>query len=813
MQSRLHQLIASHDEKAVIQFLKDHPNHRDIHVLFPLTLAAREGVLNIVLSLIYAGADVNPDTLNTKTPLYLALEYRHFLVAQVLMIYGANATAIHHTADQSEQKEVAYSLEKLKINPDIASATLLWAMKQFDEFTENQTALFMKALAHVNDSDILSGLIELAAQRNRSDLVTILLTKNKLRQDPAILTAGYWATIHAEQDQLPLTDEDKVIILRQLSATGKDSQFEEYFKKCSQIIQDKFTETTAGEAKEDFSLPPKQKLIYQAARQGDATKIKLFRMQTEDCYAVAVYAFQKKNFVALDILLHSLNNDYIPFLKILFNNNQKELALFSMINKKIDPYRLACNLDIKNQQDNALFNLLSLIFNPSGLLYFISSEGIQKSVQPSDKMRAIFSTLTNKYDPSYEILQRAIKHHHSLLFDAKINNKELELSKESKLTPSDLGKIQAYFERFGIGTSLINGKESKLVHFKLKQPWIKNIIFLLSPNDQAAMTSVSHKFYEWILESKKQKPSAAYVRNTRLYQLENELKKINNFIEQLQLEIESKTYCDNRFNKPILAISGLALLSLLVAATSVSGYFFHKIIKQQNRIHSQLEHIIAPNNQTCAEIVFPRSGMSVCDSDRPQNLGACNEPCERLNTLGGYWVGTLFGVLFGAAFFLFTLAALLEPFINPQKRGNNRFNSLLLTDFSDDTQTAANELLAYEEKVSQPNPFAEFNLASTLGVFRNKATEIRTAREIEYKQLSDEREKEQPKSAPQLEHKIAVNEAEIKEHPSRAAQSGSQTSNEPSFWTRLKTASTLNGDPAAVPLLGSIATTAEPRPR
>ncbi len=116
----LHKALLEHNSQVVIDAIK---NHADIHEkdrngLSLLQIAAREGLQEVVLHLLNAGASIDGTEDPTKTPILLALENGHEILVEILLACGAYKT----------QRTQSYAIQ-----PSIVTGLLFWAIRNTDD--------------------------------------------------------------------------------------------------------------------------------------------------------------------------------------------------------------------------------------------------------------------------------------------------------------------------------------------------------------------------------------------------------------------------------------------------------------------------------------------------------------------------------------------------------------------------------------------------------------------------------------------------------------------------------------------------------
>lgn len=149
----LHNAIEYHDYKGFLERLNEknvennaYPDERNLSGLFPLQLAAREGMIAPALYLL--SRHWNVDRVNTqpifyhellrrqtqKTPFYTALQNGHFLLAEIFLALGASKDTAQKTADDFKEKEMDFLLKNIQLTRSTLIAILFWAMQNYKKY-------------------------------------------------------------------------------------------------------------------------------------------------------------------------------------------------------------------------------------------------------------------------------------------------------------------------------------------------------------------------------------------------------------------------------------------------------------------------------------------------------------------------------------------------------------------------------------------------------------------------------------------------------------------------------------------------------
>jgi hypothetical protein len=319
----LHQLLIKSPE-AALDFLneQDRKNTTNLEYNESLQLSAKNGNVEIVLRLLFehkASIDFyeyqpyNKDkfdsqSLGDKTPLYIALEYEQFFIAQILIACGASVEETKRLIDKNNNKIVEERLNAFKISPEITIGILFWMISYLEKkdllevskdlikkipqinkptstFNNHQALLSdFNVVININENfsehksvfsypQYLSGLVPFAASRKHFEFAQklYLFNTDTSSVSESSLTYSYWASIAREESHLFLgknKSNDTYIIttLNQLNHSNDAFQF--LYDQLSAKQQKKFDDSLTLEAneKKQEKLPKLAKKIRHAAR-------------------------------------------------------------------------------------------------------------------------------------------------------------------------------------------------------------------------------------------------------------------------------------------------------------------------------------------------------------------------------------------------------------------------------------------------------------------------------------------------------------------------------------------------------------------
>ncbi|MDR3476650.1 MAG: ankyrin repeat domain-containing protein [Gammaproteobacteria bacterium] len=774
MQRRLHQEIIHHDPNALVTVCEPELSVHDFHHsgLSSLQLAAQEGMWQLVVKLLSLGASidqVNADAANPlnayfacqsqKTPLYLAIEYGHTLLAQILLACGASQALAFETANTLNNLQMQYRLKQLELDMDIAFSLAFYA-------TIKNDAAVVERILDLLDKDngnisAVSALLEVALAFDAKSLALVLLQRvgeRALRNDPAIYTAGYWASESCKDllDKACRSDDDWLRTLRQLHVT--DRSLKDCLSSAPANIKKEYLAKQKIEMRVDQErLTPEQNAAYAELARGRRLEVELYCETPEEFAVLAEAAWENKNLI---ILTHLLLHFNLGLFKTFIQNNQSHLAQLWFFLEDKHFHEIA--LDLKNESE-LLTRATNFFASESSLLHSLVGQSIHLEKLPDQSFVEFAHKVASDEDALVSALQVSVQDRYPL---AAVNI-ELEESKEEKaglanpffrflevsptetksqfkinvslsdaLTPHDLSIVSVCFNRFGVGINNDEAqkpqeeirdnprrKKNKIAPFKdlPSHLWTGYIIPSLDSKNLKALASVSHYMHEYKLitepalgvqwEANNNLFRARNRRDERLMRLENEAEAINRLLESMQNDLDEKPYGEERDLVFPLKISGG---SFLVLALMVYG-FINSVI-EFNEDRGKLDTLMTADGKSC-------SAHHACSN---YYYTECNDLCDSQGLNELVMALCIIGGVLSLAWTIGASCVLWETCVE----GQDRFDHLPLSDLSENTALELNEA-----KDSMPDPLPHINANTRIGSARNIATALKVQHQREAVQI------------------------------------------------------------------------------
>jgi hypothetical protein len=669
----------------------------EINGFTALQIAAREGLANVVLELLYAGAQI--DVPARETPLYLAVKYGHLLVAQILLIHGAKL----HLAEGAAQ---------LIIDPTVVVSSLSWGVMHFN-IKHNPLALFQVALTklqyHPDKKIIASALLELAAANNKKELIPLLLPLERhVRHDVNILTPGFWCLKHTDEAlfvDVCSKPEEKLLTLRQLHAAKKDKEFVKYYEQWGADIQDRFSQIDATEAKEDQSLQGKVRVAYISAADGVVDTIKKLKLTTDEFSHLIQYAFDRKNFYALQSLYAGCVSP-LAVLKKLLEAQQTELVTYSLINLNANLFYFAQEC----AQDISLLEKLKKYTTASGLIYSACSRGIQPTQPPSDKTFKILKFADNDLS-LYAILQLSINNHFNIPASAVTMQDNNRFTFDASISIAKKGTLRTCYSRFGF---VLQGKvehSNKLMNIT-RDLWQYKIISQLSTNDKASLSVVSKSCREWVVfSSLNKKASELWLINDKLLSVQYKIKSLDEFSEKLNAVLEKQSYWRYFLTSP-----EMRFLFLLLGAGAALDYGANHLVHDYHEEREVYNNVLINAsssifNITCSDFSYQREALNLT---YPHEVQEAVDHCYYPEAIGAGFVGML--AAFDNLFTVFLIYGLIHD-----SHISRRYSDAKLNYFPELEPIL--EKLLNQFKWVNPNPFLDITNRTKIGVIKFKVKE------------------------------------------------------------------------------------------
>jgi hypothetical protein len=769
MQARLHQEIVQHDSKALITVDELKLSINDLHSwgLSALQVAAREGQWQVCVKLLSLNASidqvretaadnaaVNPPNSyfanqSSKTPLYLAVEYGHTLLAQILLACGANKELALNIAHDSNDLQMQHRLAHLALDTDVAFGLAFYAMNK------NNDGVLKKVLEQLDEGHAnilaISALLEAALALPAEKAVEVLLERangRALREDPSIYSAGYWASQYAEDflKRVCLSTSDWVTTLSQLRATQRP------VKSCFDAAP--LAAKNAYIAKQQFagvhiqqqpSLTLEQNAAYADLAHAKRLEVELYCETTEDFAAIAKAAWENKNLIILTSLQKHFNQGLH---RAFIESDHKALAQFWFLSEEKYFHEVA--LDLEGESD-LLLNATRFFGSQQSLLHELVGRSMDLKTRPEQVMVEFAARVAVDDDAMVSTLQICVQDRYSIASinleaeeskeeekssydsnpffklleppsDNKLSPFKINVSLSDPLTPHDLSIVSVCFNRFGVGinkdehqASLEQSaarqrrRKNKVAPFKdlSSHLWVNYIVPSLNSKDLKSLASVSHYTHEYKLAAEPhfdarwiahdERFIASSRREERLNRFLNEAESINRLLEAMQAGLDEKSFLDERevcFPTTVMLISsGFTLLAIY-------GLIYYNAAIADDYTAINL-------TQSCA-------ATNACNV-----YNECIELCESRDLHATAFALSLLGGIFSLTFLLSSFIMLMENCF----AGQQRFDDMPLSDVCADALVELREV-----KSSQPDPLPILQANSPVGYVRQIATEVRSNR-------------------------------------------------------------------------------------
>ncbi len=768
MVKKLHQSIINHDLAGVHayfvenNFLTINEADEKSH-LTPLQLAAREGLTEVVLKLLLAGASLAIANSNAySSPRRYAVNNGHTLTAQILFACDSLYSPEEKESDSRPLTDLA-----------VIESVLCYLLTQKDISSRgNYQTVFKNVLSHLtpyaDKAAIMGGLIELAVQQDKIDLLPLLCREGVVRQDLMCFTAGYWAIVEEKESSLDLicaTDHDKTITLRQLYETRPKSLFNCYYKKWGESVQKRFIESkqkdafTMGDASSE-----KINLAYQAAASANAETLSVLELTLEESVGVMQYAHSHHNYIALETFRKTIQPDVL--FNVVSSNHLGMLALYLFIqNKQNSVIRFLSQI---NDEKYLLALLAMLRATPQGILYSLTSQAIQPNTQPTASIKklmdfakqALSATHAERLPLYLPILVRCIHDRYDIQLNGARLNDQGKISFANTLDEAKLNIVSRVSVR--VGMDITSKPEPQDPLSRLPSDLTQQLYRYFNPVDQRSLSVASTRFRdEFILFKRGKKPGAQWIRNNTLQQLKAEIDALNTFIQKTNAVLSSQSFLRGR---DLSFYIFLTLVCISAGLNAVLGVY----APRYNALRDDLDHtqITTPagKHATCAE-VSNRVGASICDDRNSYDHNpildyvVCRDICDSLTNALVPLI--LAGVFSGASDI--ALISVFSWMIKDLSKNKDRFNACALSDFPSIT-TAFDELKAVF-RYKRDNPFANsthYNIGTVLA----KARELLAAKQHTYEELNKEKLAEEKSvvtaASPSEQHAIDITDEEEK---------------------------------------------------
>ncbi len=708
-----------------------HINHRNVNEvnernLSLLQIAARDGQLDAVLELLTKGALVDQtmitndstDYINQnshKSALYFAVERRHFLIAKILLVAGANIDKANDVATHFNDDQVKQNLQGLSIDDVLLANIVIWAIDHdvksfelgYNTLFENLLITIKKQLIKNNDRKndeehkseddfseshfavYLESLIEYAAYKKSFTLLkTLLQLGNPCRYDIHIRNTYYWLALANSHSINELQDRDIALGLYQLEIGGHFSELAIGLKHAS---------------------PEQRRQYKQLEAQPSYTEI------SDKSIDDVNKAVTNRDYVFLDELnLSSLDklNGVSLFLKNykIFRNKGQ---LYSQLLIASEQSYIGMNTDFPG-----LFTyILSKNIKPEKPFELSTNE--KKSLQASPlstehKKYLIQQILQDQYkkfdikEICYNLLMASICHHLTIPYNV---------------------------------TSPPN------MFSKLMDP-THIIIDFLNAFEQQELARVDRTFRKLVHDSAYRKTRLILREkgklNAEYSNLCQQILLMKSFLEDQKNEAQDFGYFQFRiFYHKKRDTFLISMVLLWVMAIGVFSYFFHDYEAQQDILFSELSKITVSDGWDCNQL-YLRDGSQVCFYySYPGVPESCKSLCDTLDSIYPGWAGTLAGVIISSltTFSFFIWASCTDAF---SIKDESRFDELPLDVYSPHLKNTMRELKQISTEdiqltdLTNNNRIKDFKsiFIKKLGIFSKRQDELEKKLNIQNQKLA-----------------------------------------------------------------------------
>jgi len=529
-------------------------NLKDEKGNFLIHRAARTGHSNLILEIIFAGAEVNYLSLKKETALWVALKYGHYLTAEILIACGASKELARRAGHFEKEKlmrqpdlsdfwlrnnkRALYNLDNLTVKPETFSAILLWQIRHPNN-AKNSLFPIMKA-----------------------QLYSPAATEEKWI--PAVDASGM-SRVELLIDQMQNKLMELACLARQESCSALAHEIDIFLDNSGHLEK-------KAESKESFSNYAEYFTCFEKAYKEDNFCL-LFKL-LKNSYADFIFP----------LLVKSLNKPLTTFWIISNRKNLPSLAATdlsyessALSEMKLDTRLIHLEEDgfTALTQSELLNSMVSICGGKLGLLSHIVDSLICSDTESKSKLRLFFNLNEKNNIHFLVLLLAALAEYYNLPNLMNINVKQNKTSFFIMNPPKDEYSMQlvaSYFDRFKV---------------KVNDLPCQNLSMPSSDILQIILGYLDDKQRQDILKSKELSPLLNFsLRNTIALQstqeavLKNRLEELNQVMEQFldALNLVYRMGYPNNCNKKLSFIS-LAITLGLVA------FEIYYLVKLTNYIH------------------------------------------------------------------------------------------------------------------------------------------------------------------------------------------------------------------------------------
>jgi hypothetical protein len=607
----LHNAIINH--QATAGFLKanfpfNYLEHENARGLRPLQLAAREGLLPVVLTLLAAAAEVNIPFARYNTdvtsPLFFAAQNGHMLVAEIIMIFGGDK--ISALANATNYPEVHARLLNLQVAPSTVLAVLYWLIEESDN-----NAIFSRVLTKLSSTtspSTLRPLLEFAVNKKRKEIAESILAFNPPTEtvsDASQLCAGFWAVtkgVDIDLDMLCHNDAEKFLLLAQLEAKNEIKHFNKVFTKFT-AIKDQYIEHVP-EQPQSVLTKRQQKIYYAAGAHLAAEDITQYFIDgnnlDDDYYTVVNYAFKAKNYIALNALLTLVNKNTI--LKDLLPRKNLLLCKFVLLVSNINLYEFA----LETAEKTAIYDFGWSI---EGVMSTLTSRACQ------DRIPAVAEVKLFKANPDVGIhfLAKSLQERFDLRFVNPVLVKDRVdlICINDVIDKLDLSLIARRYLHFGVsvqGMDFSITQNQNLLTTVAEDIWLRMLTYLPS-NEFDAFTQVCSLAQKYVYKTKQNK--------TPYRTLTRKIETLKAFIEKIEAEMQPKR-CGH-ITRMLAAPIPLYIIQAFLVWGIVEAFFYEEALSE-----TIVNNYPAINQTSTCYNVTQTSLATWGDSENAEPVNFCN---------------------------------------------------------------------------------------------------------------------------------------------------------------------------------------------
>lgn len=702
----------------------------DAYGMTALQLAAAEGMVEVLLWLIYAGASVDlshvlrneqdtPLQACQKPPLYFAMQNQHELCCQLLLALGADTNKSLRLAEFADDANVSGALIALTLDHATFRNVLYWAVSHYqplyhthlldllqrqisvaailseDEKTAENSQRLLPSLPsqkiplHQIQQD-LSALAEKAMKNGQVNVVAHLLRMNQqfIRTNNHVAHLGYWAAQqpedHLYHTYLQNDDDGMILSLQQLWLHASDEVFNRIFAKASPRQQQLFLQKTTVLDSQHILTEAQQKIYHCASfNKKNTLKQLLDHYQASNSHLLEClleYSLHEKNFVALELLL--AHYPIAAALAYAIQTRQQGLLSLLMFHSDQFPFQILQKIPQTIHVSFHDFQRRLTLNAQQGLMYQVISHGLRnrlrddRPIASTQQQQAYFKAIHCQPDDFLKTYVKRLYVYRSI--NPPVNTQCFSLEESHVVIEHAL--------RFGI----------QLTEKALPQRANHHNRFL------SLMCSTRFGPVQTLLaycDNRSQTHFFMSAKTTYKFQHETQHKKIDRFLTHLQQACQQYPYCYQRNYHAIttrakISMALFILAWLLIVPCLIGAIDMHRQLTALTTLFNDTPYALDP---TLRCNIFLNAKQSMCTEPSPYgDLANCADLCNALQQSGFNYLSLVaFGISTPGMLALVTMIWALPGFYQCTKiscQGQERLDSLALTTFPAAVQDEARDL-------------------------------------------------------------------------------------------------------------------------